>query len=610
MDVIHVFQGRETSHAGESNAFDQDTQVLKHESIKVEILPYQDGTENVSMESDISLEDEPEKCGSCEDNYDLLAHLEENFPCLEAHAREYLPRSWWEVSYINDTPLLLLDMSLRLRLCLNTGSCIFPRDSPVSQWPKHLEDSPLCFQFYRHHPAVVEHLTDGIVEDVGRLADKLRQRKSNLMKKKANEDRTGITGFHTRMARQMCDKCTQCGLLGPVDEKLKLSKKGGLLACNDCHNDNLAIHVQPANLAERRRAFYTANTGESDHLVALRADHHAGHVLFPANVATDRQQVWVTEGRRDEELFTVVVPTTSTAMEKLSQASRRASEEWTTGLKTLALDTEAPRTLLLQDFEALLQALSGLHRARLAAFWRSVVHRAERSTKSATGEIYQRSPKKLRASYERVKFVNMYPGATKDALPWSDNAVSERTCQGEARRAWNGRVKTLVEIRILADKPRHWSQRLQEILAKTFERDVMETEEGVQTLTCKGGCTLASCTNDHPSVEEFLEQHMVGLARLARIPVVLNYLKAALACFKRAILRPEYCHWDFKLRFEKESWNVYLVGNVWTKRRGSLNEKIAGKTRVKTEMDIVKRILLRPEDMETVTLDHGNLQTR
>lgn len=562
------------------------------------------------MDSDISVEDEPEKCGSCEESHDLLAHLEENFPCLEAHAREYLPLSWWDASYINDTPLLLLDMSLRLRLCLNTGSCPFPRDNPVSQWPKHLKDSPLCFQFYRHHPAVVEHLTDGIAENIERLADKLREKKSNLMKKKADEERTGITGFHTRMARQMCDKCTQCGLLGPVDEKLKLSKKGGLLVCNDCHDDNLAIHVQPANLAERRRAFYTANTGESDYMVALRADHHPGHVLFPANVATDHQQVWVTEGRRDEELFTVVVPTTPTAMERLTQASRRASEEWKTGLKTLALDTEAPRTLLFQDFKALLQTLSALHRARLAFFWRSVVHRAERFTNSATGEIYERSPKKLRASYERVKFVNMYPGATRDALPWSDNAVYERMCQGEARRAWNGRIKTLVEVRILADEPRFWSKRLKEVMAKTFERDVMETEEGVQILTCAGGCTLASCSNDHPSIEEFLEQHMVGFARLARIPVVLNYMKAALACFKRAILRQEYRHWDFKLRFEKEGWNVFLVGNVWTKRRGSLNEKVAGRTRVRTEIDIVKRILLRPEDMETVSLDQDHLQTR
>ena len=563
------------------------------------------------MESDNSVEDEPEKCGSCEDSHDLLAHLEENFPCLEAHAREYLPRSWLDVSYINDTPLLLLDMSLCHRLCLNTGSCPFPRDNPVSQWPKHMRDSELCFEFYRRHPAVVEHLTDGIADDVGRLANKLKERKSSLMKKKANEDRTGITGFNTRMARQMCDKCTQCGLLGPVDEKFKLSNKGGVLACNDCHDKDVAIHVQPANLAERRRAFYTANTGESDHLVALRADHHTGHVLFPANVTTERQQDWVTEGRRDEELLTVVVPIASTAMKRLSEPSRRASEEWTTGLKTLALNTEAPRTLLIQNFEDLLQVLSALHRGKLACFWRSVIHWAERFSNSATCEIEERSPKKLRASYEeRVKFVNMYPGATKDVLPWSDDAVSERIRQSEARRAWNGRVKTLVEVRILADKPRDWSQNLKEILAKTFERGVVETPDGVQTATCAGGCTLASCNNSHLSIDEFLELHMVGLAQLARIPVVLNYLKASLACFERAILRAEFGQWDFQVKFDKESWNVYLVGNVWTKRTASLNEKVAGKTRVKTERDIVKRILLKPEDMETVSLDQDHLQTR
>ena len=76
------------------------------------------------------------------------------------------------------------------------------------------------------------------------------------------------------------------------------------MACKDCLDDNLAIHVQPANLAERRSVVYrAANRGESDHLVALRAEHHTGHVLFPANVV-DPAQSCVTEGSRDEQALT------------------------------------------------------------------------------------------------------------------------------------------------------------------------------------------------------------------------------------------------------------------------------------------------------------------
>ena len=565
------------------------------------------------MESDISTEEEPEKCGICEDGDDLMTHLEESFSCMKSHARELLPRRWWEERYMNDTSLLLLDLSLRLQLCLNTGSCPLPRNRKVSQWPRHLEESLLCFQFYRSHPGVVEHLTDGIAQNVMQLAAKLSPRTSNLKRTRIDEDRTGITGFEARIAREMCNKCSRCGLLRPFGERFKLTKKSderGTLTCKDCQDAQQAIHVQPANLTERRRAVFKANTGESDHLVALRAEHHTGHILFPANVVNHPSQACVTEGRRDEEFFTVVVPTTVSAIKRLNEAARRASDEWMTGLKSVTLATEAPRTISLEDFPMLLQAASALHRAKLATFRRSVIHRAEALSNAASAEIHKRSPKKIRASYETVKFEHCMAGAMKDTLPWSDGAVSERMCQSEARRAWNGKVKNSVKVRILSDESVNWSQSLKVMVAKTFERDVTTTVEGVQTLMCAGGCTPATCNNEHPQLDEFLEENMVGLARLARIPVVLTYLKVAVACFEKAILRPDCRQWDFNLKFDKEGWNVFLIGSMWTKKRGSLNEKIAQMTRIKTDFDIVRRILLRPEEMETVSLDQGHLQSR
>ena len=540
-----------------------------------------------------------------------MTHLEDNFSCLKAYAMELLPRRWWEEKYMNDTPLLLLDMTLRLRHCLNTGSCPLPRNSQVRQWPQHLEQSVLCFQFYKSHPAVVEHLTDGIARNVDQVAAKLRARRTNLVRTKVDEERTGITGFDARIVREMCNKCNECGMLGPVGERLKLKTIGGTLACSDCHDDNLAIHVQPENLAERRRAVCSVNVngGQADHLVALRAEHHTGHVLFPANVMNNPAQASVTEGRMDEEYFTVMVPTTVNGIKRLNEAAKRASEEWmgVDGLKAVAVGTEAPRTLFLQDFPMLLQDTSALHRAKLAQFNRAVVHRAEGMANSAIGEI-ERSPKKIRASYGRVEFESLMAGAMKETLSWSDGAVAGRICQSEARRACNGRVKSSIEVRILADEPVHWSQSLKVMIVKTFERDV--TDEGSQTLMCAGGCTPASCNNEHPQIDKFLEENMVGLARLARIPVVLTYLKVALAAFEKAILLSEFSQWDFNLKFDKKGWNVSLVGSAWTRKRVSLNKKIARRTHIKRDIAIVKRILLRPEDMETVTLDRGHLQTR
>ena len=569
---------------------------------------------NFSMESDMSAdEDEPEKCNICDSGGDLLGHLEDSFSCLKTRAMELLPRHWWEQFYMNDAPFALLDMSIRLRLCLNTGSCPLPRGNTVRNWPKHMEESFLCFKFYRNHPAVVEHLVKGIAQDVNQLTNKMAPRRSNLIRTQIDGERTGIAGFEARISREMCEECGQCGMLGPVGERLKLAKTGerGVLACKDCLDDDEAFRVQPKSLADRRAAVYRASRGELDHLVALRAEHHDGHVLFPANVASRRAQEWVTEGRMEEEHFTVVVPTSVTAIKVLNEAARRASDEWTTGLKALLLETESPRTILVTDFLMFLQAVSALQRTKLAEFNRSVIHLAEQLGNAATAVIVDRSPqKRIRASYRRVNFDDCMPGAMAETFDWSDDAVSKRTGQSEARRAWNGSVKTSVEVRILADEPVNWSQTLKAIFAKTFERDVIESVEGIQTLTCAGGCTPTSCNNVHPHLDKFLEENMVGLARLARIPVVLNYLKVAVTAFEKAILMPDCRQWDFNLKFEKKGWNVSLVGSMWTKKRASLNDKIATKTRIKTDLDIVKRILSRPEDLETVSMDQGHLQNR
>ena len=77
---------------------------------------------DVSIESFVSIEDEPTKCGSCEDSYDLIAHLEDSITCQQAYKAEYLPRQPFSDRYLNDTNLLLLDLSLCLRRCLNTCS--------------------------------------------------------------------------------------------------------------------------------------------------------------------------------------------------------------------------------------------------------------------------------------------------------------------------------------------------------------------------------------------------------------------------------------------------------------------------------------------------------
>ena len=120
---------------------------------------------------------------------------------------------------------------------------------------------------------------------------------------------------------------------------------------------------------------------------------------------------------------------------------------------------------------------------------------------------------------------------------------------------------------------------------------------------------MASCSHEHLGIDEFIEQRMVGFQRLARILLLLNYMKAKLFCFERAILQVNYSHWDFKLKFNKDTWDVRLVGHAWNNKRWRVNTQVASRL-VQSEEGIVKRLLQRPEALETVSLDPNHLQTR
>ena len=127
-------------------------------------------------------------------------------------------------------------------------------------------------------------------------------------------------------------------------------------------------------------------------------------------------------------------------------------------------------------------------------------------------------------------------------------------------------------------------------------------------MTCEGGCN-ESCAENHPDANEFLTERLKGIGQLAHIPLILNYLKAKVECFEKTILQRQCEHYDFKIVWDKFSWNVYMVGHMCTKRWQNLNEKVARQWFL-GEIAIVRRILARSEDLETVSLDPQQLQRR
>ena len=139
--------------------------------------------------TDVSSEDEPLRCGSCEEATTLLGHLESSAVCREAAMREKLPRRWWIQRYLNDKHLLLLDLSLVLSCCLNSaGGCslqqgIIPRNS------RHPFDNPDCLLVYKLAPIFAQLNVNTDNKDV--LKNFLRNRKRTITTAKAKE----VEGF-------------------------------------------------------------------------------------------------------------------------------------------------------------------------------------------------------------------------------------------------------------------------------------------------------------------------------------------------------------------------------------------------------------------------------
>ena len=479
-------------------------------------------------------------------------------------------------------------------------------------WPDHLRDSPRCFQYYKSHAAIVHHVTGGTMPElVSEIGQKLGKRRWNIIRSKEDEGLIGISGFRYRMNKQMSTKCNSCGLFGPVGSRLQVTRAmgSGPPRCKSCADENDRAHLMPISLANRRANLWKTNVeGESDHLVAVRTEIDGGYTLCPSNLVPDESQ-WVWEGITGEENVMVLVPNTKAAFKTLENMSVRAWDDWKTGLQDLMDATEGSRIFLLKDFKAFIQATSAAYRSKLAAFRKYQIDLATGGKLSAQAKICTRSPKKIKASYKNVSFDQLIPGGILQHFPWSDSAIGARAEESEARNAYYGRVRTMIEVRILADKSFHWSKSLKVIIVRSFERDITETTEGIMMVTCQGGCTLASCSSEHVVLDEFLEQTMVGLNRLARLPLLLNYVKAKLFCFEQTILLPNYSQWDFRLKFMKDTWDVLLVGHAWNKHRVKLNTKIACGL-VQSEDGIVKRLLQRPEALETVSLDPNQLRTR
>ena len=547
----------------------------------------------------VSEEDEPSRCGQCQDAVNVLRHLEENAECRDAAMREKLPPSSWNAKYSEDKALLILDLSLAFNCCLNTGGCPLP-NGVTEPHSRHLSNSPDCFEFYKSLPVLAE--LNAKTDSAVKLSEWLRNRRAKMREKTSREGEN----FSQKMARELKNRCHKCGLQGPVMSQFEVTGTPKVCKKPLCEDEARLIDLHP-NTLSFARGDHSMVPGQEDHLVAVRVDTKDAFMFMPAHAAREDWKVQPDEQIVGTKTMVVAVPNTVTAMRLLENSAKRAQRVWET-LKSVGNATLAPRTMHLGNFGQFTHAVSLMHRVLMGAYRRSCLDKVAQLKQVATGPITSRSPMKTDATFKKPKFADVEPQAIQDTMPWSESAQAIRVAESEARSATNGIIKTKVRIRLLADDTDLWSDKLKAIMAKSFGRDVREAG-AARTLSCEGGCNPASCGENHPDLNTFLRDQMSGLARLARIPLVLNYLKSKVKCFEKAVLQPECGGYDFKIEWDKFSWNVHLLGHMWSKRRQTPNEKAARKW-YPGEIATVSRVLMRPEALETVSLDEGHLQRR
>ena len=349
--------------------------------------------------------------------------------------------------------------------------------------------------------------------------------------------------------------------------------------------------------------------GYEDHLVAFRVPGKEGCVLSPAQLIPEDRRLLPNEPIDRNESIVVLVPNTMQAMGKggLEMPSKRAAEEWPK-LKRISNATLAPRPMLLHNFGEFVQATSVMHRRTIASFKKCCSDKLDAMRHTARGGL-ERSPNKTDARFCQKGFRDVAPGAIRENFPWSSLAEETRCVESGARRAINGRIKTKVRVRLLSDDPALWSPKLKSIIVRSYERDVRHAEGDRLELACQGGCNPDSCTENHQHVDGYLQERFSGISRLQRIPLVLNYLKIKVESFRRNVLIPISDQYDFKIEWDRDTWNVHMVGHLWTLKRRSLNAKLA-RNWYQGDVAIVTRILQRPQDLETVSLDPRHLETR
>lgn len=271
--------------------------------------------------------------------------------------------------------------------------------------------------------------------------------------------------------------------------------------------------------------------------------------------------------------ITVLVPNSVAAIQWMNDASDRAHKVLP-ALKKLREAASMPRVWPTDDIAAFNLLVSALNRFGIGDCRNMCLDLVGKARRASKGPILERSPIAVAKTHRQNPRLSQYfAWGIQSKFKWSDVALALRFSESAARRATNGAVKTMITANLLTDKLDGWSDTLMAVLVRSFRRNVIEGKP--QLVKCDPDCNPEACNEKHEATTQFLLRSMSGVEKLKRIPLILGYLKAKVEGFKKHFLEPHCVEYDFDIKWNRDTWNVDLVGQMWTKRREPLNKSIA-----------------------------------
>ena len=497
-------------------------------------------------------------CEFCVHQGQLINHLLQTKPCLEAYLQQYMPTR--SAMYVGKMRLALFDLTILLSLCRNPSCEIRISNKGISKQAaealsKHLRGP--CFNFYQMEGACVFGWPEEF--DMQGVITKLIQRRCVLRKfAKNNSEEERLGRYQTEFDEMLTRECCNCLVRGPFlgQRKHDLECTGYCPTtnrpqwiCLACKNQEEG-HMEMVDQARvRMEALSKEKPEDNAALIAVEVeqpDKNCKRVVFlPLDLVGDLKRV-----EDETELphnTTVVVPNHP---ESLDAIEDNVFEEANQDKEPLMNLTEfaarrpffVPPSMVLSVFWRMKQANIRLERL---AMLRSLGC-------TSKGEIESRDPNRADVVPRNAHYAATKKFCLANTCSWSAAAQEQRACESHARSAVHGVVKTKIAVTLL-------------------------------NIEATGG--------NKPT--------------LSVAPVVLTAINGKLKLLTSNVIAPSYAKFDLDLRFEAKEWRIELVGFLYSQQFEEINTKIAQECA--THEEIVVAITSCRTVMPTVSLNFSQL---